>query len=261
MTSGKKGNTAWFIKEATAIHKGKYDYSMVDYRSCREPITIICPKHGAFHQKPYAHLQGHGCPFCGIDANRTGLFGVGVNDAISETKDPANKKWREMIRRCYDKKYFGEKSTYKGCFVCEEWLNYETFKKWFYDPKNGYRDGYQLDKDIILKGNKIYSPYTCCFVPGEINTLIINNRAARGKYPLGVSLSGRKFIARINITNNGVIERRKIGSFCTPEEAFLAYKTEKEKHIKKFATSYYRDGKITQQVFEALMRFEIEITD
>lgn len=261
MTSGKRGSTALFIKDAIAAHGEKYDYSLVDYRGCRTPITIICPKHGAFEQKPYIHIGGHGCPLCSADAGRTGSFGFGVNNATRESKNPANKKWREMIRRCYDKKYQSYKNSYTGCSVCEEWRDYESFKEWFYDPQNGYKDGYQLDKDLLKKGNKVYSPDTCCFVPPEINSIILNGKESRGKYPVGVTFQNGRYLARMSVRTRSGQKTRHLGSYNTAAEAFLAYKRGKEGHIREIADEYYKNGEITQRVRDALVNFEIEITD
>lgn len=259
MTSGKKGDTDRFIKDAITVHENKYDYSLVDYRGCRELVTIICPKHGAFQQKPYAHMQGHGCPICALGAGKARCFGFGTNNSIKESKDPANKKWREMIRRCYDQKYLDEKSSYSKCSVCEEWRDYEKFKEWFYDPGNGYKDGYHLDKDILVKGNHVYSPETCCFVPQEINTLIINRRAKRGGQPIGVTLQKGRYVARMSAGDGKRL--KNLGSYDTAAEAFEAYKRGKEDRIKMIAEKYYSGGRITEKVFNALLAYRIDPSD
>jgi hypothetical protein len=55
-----------FIKKATEIHDGKYIYTDVDYKGVMEKVCIICPIHGKFQQTPHIHLQGSGCPKCGL---------------------------------------------------------------------------------------------------------------------------------------------------------------------------------------------------
>jgi len=80
-----------------------------------------------------------------------------------EQISPSGKAWENMKQRCYSEIYQKQYPTYKGCYVCDEWLNdYETFKKWFYEH---YKESFVLDKDILFEGNKIYSPETCCFCP------------------------------------------------------------------------------------------------
>lgn len=261
MTSGKRGNTEWFIKNAIATHGDRYDYSLVNYRGCRAPVTIICKKHGQFEQKPFIHIGGHGCPLCARDGARSKCFGVGVNNAICESKTAANKKWRGMIRRCYDDNYIKDKTSYAICSVCDEWLDYENFKRWFYDPANGYREGYQLDKDIILKGNKVYSPDTCCFVPPEINTMILSGNSHRGKLPIGVTEQKGRFIARMSVRTQNGPQIKHLGGYNTADEAFLAYKRGKEAHIREVAREYYGNNKITRRVYNALCRYQISVSD
>ena len=114
---------------------------------------------------------------------------------------------------------------------------------------------FALDKDILLKGNKIYSPETCCFVPQEINNLFIKRLRGRGKYPIGVSLNKGKYFSEISCGNT----RISLGYFDTPQEAFQAYKTAKEAYIKEVADKWR--GQITEQVYEAMYNYKVEIDD
>ena len=112
-----------------------------------------------------------------------------------------------------------------------------------------------MDKDILIKGNKIYSPETCCFIPQEINTIFGNREKSRGKYPIGVRLSGKKYHARL-------FKNKKyyhLGTFDTPEEAFQAYKVAKEVYIKEVADKWRK--KIIDKVYQAMINFQINITD
>ena len=95
--------------------------------------------------------------------------------------------WRNMIQRCYDKNKQEDRPTYIGCTVCDEWLNFQNFAMWY--KENFYKiDGQKihLDKDILIKGNKLYSPNMCCFVPSDINVLFVKHQNDRGKFPIGV---------------------------------------------------------------------------
>ena len=100
--------------------------------------------------------------------------------------------WLSMLTRCYNSRFLKNNETYIGCEVCDEWLEFQNFAEWFHQ---NYKDGYQLDKDLLTKGNKIYSPETCCFVPQEINLLLVRRQNRRGKYPIGVSRDKTKFAA------------------------------------------------------------------
>jgi hypothetical protein len=60
-----KMDTKLFIIKAKEMHGDKYDYSLVNYKVSREPVTIICSEHGEFEQTPNNHLsKGQGCPKC-----------------------------------------------------------------------------------------------------------------------------------------------------------------------------------------------------
>lgn len=254
------------IADFRKVHGDKYDYSLIteeNYIDTRHPVQVICRKCGAiFTPAPNNHLNGTGCPECARKRKRTPIYGIGINDSDSQVyiikdgkKIPkvAYKHWFSMMSRCYGK--VKEKETsYIGCVVCDEWLVYSNFKEWF--DKN-YIDGYHLDKDILVKGNKIYSPETCCFVPKEINNLLNKHSKDRGGLPIGVTKSGRRFSARLNMID----VRKQIGYFKTPYDAFCEYKKEKESYIKKVAKEYYDKGAIGKNVYDALMNYKVEITD
>lgn len=167
-------------------------------------------------------------------------------------------KWHDMLKRCYDPYYLNKELTYVDCYVCEEWHNFQNFGKWY--EENYYEveeEKMHLDKDILIKGNKIYSPNTCIFVPERINKLFIGRDTVRGKYPIGVSWYKiyNKFMASCNANS----KRIHLGYYDTIEEAFLAYKTFKEKYIKEVADEY--KDLIPTKLYEAMYSYEIEIND
>lgn len=259
-----------FVRRARLVHGDKYNYDKSEYAGYDTPITITCERHGDFLQRPHEHLHGAGCIKCAMEEQsrlRTGVssvkskkvFGIGINDydgvvrTLGKTID-SYRHWKSMLERCPSEKY----SWYKDCSVCDEWLYFSNFKKWFDDPANGYREGYCLDKDILVKGNKIYSPDTCCFVPRSINTIFVKRKADRGDLPIGVQ---KKPSGRYACIMDKYCKIVHVGTFDTPEEAFAAYKREKEAYIKEVAQKYYDNGEITERVYDALMRYEVEITD
>lgn len=248
-----------FVNRSNLIHQGRYNYDKVKYRDSKTPVVIICSKHGEFKQRPNDHLRGIGCPLCGVENKKSLIFGVGVNDCGEAVRDGmAYRIWRSMLSRVYSPSQIKKSPSYIGCSVCDEWHTFSNFKKWFENPENGYRDGYHLDKDILVKGNKIYSPETCCFVPREINALLISRKRDRGAYPIGVVSHYKKFYAYCSEYGKRI---RLKELYDTPEEAFMAYKHEKEAYIKEIAAKYYSDGKITKRVYDSLMFYNVEITD
>lgn len=249
-----------FIDKATKVHGGKYDYSLVKYENAHKCVDIICRIHGIFKQNPNNHLNGQGCPSCRYHKVRKLNYGVGVYDyhkSISHNSKEyvSYKKWNAMLERCYSEKLHLKHPTYIGCSVCDDWLVYSNFKRWF---DENYIEGYHLDKDILCKGNKIYSPDTCCFVPHEINTLIIKSDAKRGDFPIGVTMhNGVSYLAQTTFGRKHIT----IGIYHSVGDAFNAYKAFKENYIKEVATAYFKEGKIKQNVYEALMNYEVSITD
>ena len=272
---------AQVLKEFKSIHGDRYIYTEINetnYHGSKSIVPVICKEHGKFPIAVGNHLRGQGCPTCaniqrrisntGNVRKRTKLvYGFGINDYDGNIKYdhvhiPSYHTWVEMLKRCFCDNFKNKNKTYTECKCCDEWKSFSAFKKWFDDPANGYKDGYCMDKDILIKGNKIYSPSTCCFVPNEINVLLCKSDAKRGKMPIGVyerkMVNGYKYVAYVN---NNIQKHFHLGTFDTPEDAFLAYKQAKEAHIKDMATQYYKDGKITEKVYDALMKYEVEITD
>ena len=113
-------------------------------------------------------------------------YGIGVNDAVSSSHDcKYQKTWHHMLERCYN----GKNENYKDCTVCKDWLLFSNFEKWM---KKQDWHGKELDKDILVLGNKIYSPETCIFVDSSINLLIGNSGKRKGKFPIGVYFNKKK---------------------------------------------------------------------
>jgi len=178
----------------------------------------------------------------------------------TDTIDPELKKtkiyktWYDMHYRCYSSIFHMHAPTYIECEVCEEWQDFNNFHVWYQD--NYYQiqgKRMDLDKDILVKGNKVYSPNTCSFVPHDINVIFLNQKSSRGKYPVGVSWDSSKQRFRPQVG------RKKLGGFKTEQQAFAAYKNEKEKQIKELARKY--KGQIPDRLYDAMVHYKVEITD
>ena len=190
-------------------------------------------------------------------------YGIGYLGEVKYKMSENGKKtkcyntWHNMLERCYNPKYQEKYPTYKDCEVHESWHNFQTFAEWYND--NYYQihgEVMCLDKDILIKGNKIYSPETCVFVPEKINLLFIKSDNSRGNDPIGAhQLPSGNYEVRCN---NGE-ESDYLGRFDNIYEAFYAYKVHKEKIIKQVADEYKEY--IPQKLYHALYNYQVEITD
>lgn len=237
----------------TNITKEGYLIEIIDCDvSNANNITIEFKDDYKFHKKTkYSHfLSGEiKNPF------HKSVLGIGyIGD--TEVDSASLNCWRAILHRCYSDKSLEKHPTYKDCIVCDEWLCYANFKCWY--DKNYYQIGNErmhIDKDILVKGNKIYSPETCIFVPQSINSLFIKaNKIRNGT--IGVSKRKYGYSAPTEIING---YNKKFGNFNTETEAFISYKKAKENYIKKVADKY-RD-KIPLKLYDAMYNYQVEITD
>lgn len=162
-----------------------------------------------------------------------------------------------MFTRCYSTSYHKTRPSYIGCHVDAKFHNFSEFVEWaelqycFDHPKS------ELDKDLLIKGNKIYSPENCVFIPQEVNTLLTKTDAKRGDEPIGVTFSVSKQLYEAKMSVYG--KQVSLGYFNNPVDAFNRYKQAKESHIKELA-SKYRDL-IDPRTYLALTTYTVNITD
>jgi len=197
-----------------------------------------------------------------MSGNRSLVLGVGVNDWVGNVKVDGKdikeyKLWKSMLQRCFNEKFKQKCPTYEGVTCSKEWLSMTKFIEDVSQMKGFGLDGWALDKDILQKGNKLYSKDTCCFVPAEVNNLLTKRDNSRGEYPVGVYFDkcAGKFKAQLAI--NGKLKH--LGRFNTPEEAFQVYKLAKEAQIKVVAEKWQH--LLDERVFQALMAYEVSIDD
>ena len=180
-----------------------------------------------------------------------GILGEGFKQ--SDSQSYSFQLWKNMLKRCYSEVSFKKSPSYEQCLTSETFNHYQQFKTWCNQQLGFGNTGWELDKDILVKGNKVYSEDTCCFVPKEINLLLVKHDKGRGNYSLGVDYhkSRKQFRARCS--------DKHLGWFNTEIEAFNAYKTAKESYIKSLANKW--KDQIDPRAYEALMKYEVEITD
>ena len=197
------------------------------------------------------------------DPYSSSVHGVGISGAkysptINGVKTKEYALWQSMLQRCYSDTYQNRYQTYEGCKCSENFKSYEYFYEWCHKQVGFGMDGFELDKDLLIKGNKVYSENTCVFIPSEINSLLIKCTTSRGKYLIGVcwDKNGKAFKAQVN---KGKGKREHLGLFNTELEAFKAYKKAKEAFVKEQANKWR--GKIDPRAYNALMNYEVNIDD
>ena len=162
------------------------------------------------------------------------VYGVGINDAdyiVHKTKEingkwkiiwrcPFYAKWSNMLERCYSEKLHSKHPSYSGCYAVAEWHSFMGFRGWMVaqDWENK-----ELDKDLLVSGNKLYSPETCVFVSQAVNSFLTDSMAKRGNLPIGVSFHKNrgKYVAYCR----DVVAGRQIhlGTFNNPDDAHQAW--------------------------------------
>lgn len=165
--------------------------------------------------------------------------------------------WHSMLVRCYDEKSLKIRPSYLDKTVCEKWFNFQNFAGWCKSQAGFDQEGWHLDKDGIVKNNKIYSPETCCFVPKELNSFFLVATSARGNYPLGVSFDHTKGKFSSSCSKDG--KSLRLGMFETAEEAFFEYKVFKEYLARELSVKYF--GLVDIRLINALNNYEVNIED
>ena len=191
------------------------------------------------------------------------VYGVGIIGAkypsrVNGFLTKEYELWQNMFQRCYSTTLKKRNPTYEGCEVSDNFKSYEYFYEWCNKQIGFGNEGWHLDKDLLVKGNKIYSESTCVFLPKEINLVLTKCTASRGEHLIGVCWckTNKAFVARVR-KNKGKSEW--LGYFKTEIEAFNAYKIAKETFVKELANKF--KSQIDERAYSALMSYKVEITD
>lgn len=198
---------------------------------------------------------------CGV-----GMIGVKYPSRIDRNVTTEYKMWYSMLMRACNNEYKEKHPTYKDVKCCKQWLLFENFYEWLHSQENfeqlvNNNIRMELEKDILVKGNKTYSPDTCCLVPKYVNTLFTKRDRNRGNEPIGVFKNKYGYSAKIIYGKHENKSKSTRYYYPTLEEAFYAYKESKENYIKRVAQEEYEKKNISKTCYEAMMNYEVEITD
>lgn len=182
-----------------------------------------------------------------ITVNGVGYIGDGEykTKKSPQRHTDAYNTWVTLLYRCYC-----DETTvyYKESEVCQDWLCYQNFAKWYETNQYKVKGRLHLDKDILFPGNKMYAPDKCLLVPQRINMLFVNQSNNRN-LPNGIRKASKGFLAKYN--------NKELGIYNTVEEAYNAYSQKKKEEIVKIANEY--KGVIPQKVYDALLKYEFDI--
>jgi hypothetical protein len=177
---------------------------------------------------------------------RKPIYGVGINDAKYRTQKqemvngkrtttwvcPFYKAWMSMLTRCYSQRFHERQPTYAGCHIHPDWKYFSAFSSWMQSQK---WQGMELDKDILVPGNKLYSPDTCVFISGAINAFVSDRSRYRGAHPIGSTFhkQSKKFLASCNNPETGIKEYLGVYGFASV--AHEAWRARKHQHACAYA--------------------------
>lgn len=163
--------------------------------------------------------------------------------------------WLNLVQRCKPGSVQNRSPRYAGCENAFE--DFDSFVDWC-QLQTGYAKGFQMDKDLLVRGNKVYSPETVVFLPAELNCILTKANATRGDSPIGVTWSKfhEKYAAQCQ---NGTGRQKHLGYFQRPEDAFAAYKRFKESFMRESAEAW--KDQIDERAYKALVEYEVRIND
>ena len=235
----------------------------IDYRSYRDCDFQFLDEYGAIKTNlSYGNFVKGSIknPYAPHVAN-VGFVGVGEDN---NTKPEAYKIWSNMLMRCYKTRKDRRRDiNYLNCEICEDWLCFQNFVKWYDDNlcliSKDIKEKICIDKDLLFKNNKFYSPDTCVPIPEKINIFLTTSKYARGGFPIGVYYENSTNKYKVQCCDPLNRYSRNIGRFNNYIDAFLKYKETKEKYAKDLADYY--DGLIDKRAIDALRNYIIDIED
>ena len=193
-----KENFTYRIGESNINRYGS-KYKIIEYKNAKHIVVQF--DNGYIKKSAYKEFKNGSIksPFC-KSVYGIGYIGIGnYKLSIDRKQTDCYRAWGSMLRRVVGK----DSTCYRGCSVCEEWLCYQNFAKWWHENYYDCGEKLELDKDIKVVNNKLYSPDTCLLVPHSINSLFCKSTKSRGKYPLGISRYENLYVATVSNKREG----------------------------------------------------------
>lgn len=172
------------------------------------------------------------------------VYGWGVNDADYAVQPrvggktqwcPYYKVWMHMVERSFSERLIRKYPNYEGCTIFEEWKYFSNFITWVDSQPNKNWKSCALDKDLLILGNKVYSPETCVFIPQQLNNFTTTRAASRGQYMLGVIFHKRDQMFVASCRNPFNKKQESLGYYSTELEAHKVWQAKKHEHAHSLA--------------------------
>lgn len=198
------------------------------------------------------------------------VYGVGINDAdyvVTKWKTtevngkkkwklvwmcPYYRAWKDMLSRCYSAKFKEQWPTYIGCTVSEEWKTFSNFRSWMVVQD---WEGMQLDKDLLVEGNKVYSDKTCVFVTRAVNSFTLGRGNDRGEWLIGVYWHKRDGKFTSQCCNPFTNKRENLGYFTSEQEAHLAW-LERKLELAHLLAAEQTDERVAKALIERYTNYK-----
>lgn len=240
-----------YLNRLGEINVNKYgsEYKIIEYKNARNILVQFdngYVKRSAYKEFKNGSIKSPFCKsVCGIGYIGIGDYKVSINCKLTDCYNC----WNSMLRRVTGR----DSTCYKGCSVCEEWLCYQNFAKWWHENYYDCGEKLELDKDIKVVNNKIYSPDTCLLVPHSINSLFCKSTKSRGKYPLGISRYKNLYVATVSNKRESCLITKAFKDFNKAREFYFF---EKKKIINKICDEYA--DKIPKEILRYVKIYKIE---
>lgn len=165
--------------------------------------------------------------------------------------------WKDMLRRCYSLSVQVKQPAYVGCTVEPQLQDFQVFAGWANEQKGFHVEGYQLDKDLLVPGNREYRRDRLVFIPQGLNKFLVADRARRGQWPQGVYWDTSTGMFKSQLSDRG--RRENLGRYPSAAQAAAVYAKAKTAAGRAWAVLLKEEGLVDQRVIECMQNYQFNV--